>query len=286
MTDPVWTYTFICLSAFAAGAMNSVAGGGTLLTFPALLTALAALGPEAAAVANATSTVALLPGSVAGAAGFRAELAESRRFVWRMLPPSLAGGLVGSVLLWKYPEAFGPLVPWLILTAAVLFLLQAPLNRVIRRRRPADVHEPGPGLAAALVGFQFLVAVYGGYFGAGIGILMLTALGFMGVGDIHRMNGVKTFLAAVINGVSVVVFIAGGMVSWPYALSMAAAAVVGGYAGARVSRRLPAAYVRWAVIAIGFGLSVYYFLRPAPPGNETPARAVPAHANGGSQPGP
>src|SRR5579883_1094152 len=233
MTDQEWTYLFICLSAAAAGAMNSIAGGGTLLTFPALMTALAGLGPDAGAVANATSTVALLPGSVAGAVGFRNELAESRRFVLRMLPPSFAGGLVGALLLWAYPEAFGPLVPWLILTAAVLFLLQAPLNKLLRRRRQADVHEPGPLLEAALIGFQFLVAVYGGYFGAGIGILMLTALGFMGVGDIHRMNGVKTLLAAVINGVSVVVFVLGGLVDWPYALAMAVAAVGGGYAGAR-----------------------------------------------------
>jgi uncharacterized membrane protein YfcA len=225
-----------------------------------LLSALSGLGLDAAAVANATSTVALLPGSAAGAVGYRSELAESRRFVLRMLPPSFAGGLVGSWLLIAYPSAFGPLVPWLILTAAVLFLLQAPLSR-LSRRRTTDTHEPGPLLAAALIGFQFLVAVYGGYFGAGIGILMLTALGFMGVGNIHRMNGVKTLLAAVINGVSVVVFVAGGLVNWPYALAMAAAAILGGYAGARVARRLPVVYVRWSVIAIGFGLSAYYFAR-------------------------
>src|SRR6476620_5135101 len=115
MTDPAWTYAFVCDSAFASGALNSVAGGGTLLTFPALL---AVLDP---AVANATSTVALLPGSVAGAFGYRAEIADSRKFVWRMLPPSLLGGLVGSLLLWAYPNTFAPLVPWLILTAAVLF---------------------------------------------------------------------------------------------------------------------------------------------------------------------
>ena len=111
------------------------------------------------------------------------------------------------------------------------------------------------------IGFQFLVAVYGGYFGAGIGILMLTALGFMGVGDIHRMNAVKTFLAVLINGASVIVFVRDGLVVWEYALAMAGAAILGGYTGARVARRLPGHYVRYAVIVIGFGLSAHYFIR-------------------------
>jgi uncharacterized membrane protein YfcA len=261
MTDALWTYAFVCLSAFAAGAVNSVAGGGTLLTFPALLAALVSVDEDKrAAWANATSTVALLPGSLAAAVGFRRELAESRRFVWRMLPPSVLGGLAGALLLEHYPQEFGPLVPWLILLAAVLFMLQAPLGRYLRRHQ-GDLHEPGAAADAGLIAFQFLVAVYGGYFGAGIGILMLTALGFMGVGDIHRMNGVKTLLAAVINGVAVAIFVAGGLVDWPFAGAMAAAAIVGGYAGARISRRLPAAYVRWIVVAIGFGLSAYYFAR-------------------------
>jgi uncharacterized membrane protein YfcA len=260
MSDPVWTYTFLCVSAFFAGVMNSVAGGGTLLTFPALLTALRPLfGDEAAAVANATSTVALLPGSFAGALGYRAELAASRRFVLRMLAPSLLGGLLGAWLLSQNKEAFARLVPWLILTAAVLFLLQQPVARWMRTHRPD--HEPGPLGQSALIAAQFLIAIYGGYFGAGIGILMLTALGFMGVGDMHRMNGVKTFLAAMINASSLVIFIPSGLVHWPMAAALAGAAIVGGYTGARVARRLPAAVVRWVVIAIGFGLAAYYFAR-------------------------
>ncbi|MBX9580363.1 MAG: sulfite exporter TauE/SafE family protein [Gemmataceae bacterium] len=252
MPDPVWTYTFLCLSAFAAGVMNSVAGGGTLLTFPALT------GVVPAAVANATSTVALLPGSFAGALGYRTELAPSRRFVLRMLAPSLLGGLLGAWLVGKDTSTFAVLVPWLILTAALLFVVQAPVARWLKAHRPD--HEPGRVGRAVLVGCQFLIAVYGGYFGAGIGILMLTTLGFMGVGDIHRMNAVKTFLAAAINGASVVVFVRDGLVDWGYAAAMAGAAVLGGYAGARVARRLPAQYVRYAVIVIGFGLATYYFI--------------------------
>jgi len=129
------------------------------------------------------------------------------------------------------------------------------------RRHVHDTHEPGPLLNAGLVAFQFVIALYGGYFGAGIGILMLTTLGFMGLGSIHKINGVKTALAAVINGVSVVVFVGKGTIDWPYAGVMAVGAVLGGYAGARLSRRLPARWVRAAVIAIAFGLAGVYLWR-------------------------
>jgi hypothetical protein len=260
MSAELWTYLFLCVSAFLAGVMNSVAGGGTLLTFPALT------GVVAPAIANATSTVALLPGSFAGALGYRKELWECRKFVLRMFVPSVAGGFLGAYLVGRNQDLFGVLVPWLILTAAVLFVVQAPLSKWVKRRAAVDGaqpehHEPNAMTQALVIGFQFLVAVYGGYFGAGIGILMLSALGFMAVGDIHRMNAVKTVLAALINGASVVVFVRDGLVNWSLAWPMAAAAIVGGYAGARVARRLPASYVRYAVILIGFGLSAFYFIK-------------------------
>lgn len=260
MPNDFWTYAFLCASAFCAGVMNSVAGGGTLLTFPAL-TAL--ISP---AMANGTSTVALLPGSFAGALGYRKELWECRQFVVRMVVPSIAGGYLGAWLVGKDQDAFATLVPWLILTAAVLFVVQAPLSRWVKKRAAAEGtlpehHEPNWVTQALVIGFQFLVAVYGGYFGAGIGILMLSALGFMGVGDIHRMNAVKTFLAASINAASVVVFVRDRLVNWDYALPMIVTAILGGYTGARVARRLPASYVRYAVIVIGFGLAVYYFVK-------------------------
>jgi uncharacterized protein len=260
MPNDFWTYAFLCASAFLAGVMNSVAGGGTLLTFPAL-TAL--ISP---AMANGTSTVALLPGSFAGALGYRKELWECRRFVVRMIVPSIAGGYLGAWLVGKDQDAFATLVPWLILTAAVLFVVQAPLSKWVKKHATTegthpDLHEPGLFLQTLVIGFQFLVAVYGGYFGAGIGILMLSALGFMGVGDIHRMNAVKTFLAASINAASVVVFVRDRLVNWDYAVPMIATAILGGYTGARVARRLPARYVRYAVIVIGFGLAAYYFVK-------------------------
>ena len=243
----------LALSAAAAGAVNSVAGGGTLLTFPPLETLLGA------AAANATSTVALLPGSLAGAAGYRSELRQGRGLVALLIGPSLLGGLIGAGLVVWRPEAFAALVPWLILLAVVLFVLQQPLSRYLRKHKPD--HTPGPVGRAGLVLAQFLVAVYGGYFGAGIGILMLTTLGLMGVADIHRANAVKTLLAAGINAASVLVFAWGGLVSWPTAGLMAAAAVVGGYGGARVARRLPPGLVRGTVVVIGAGLAAYYFAR-------------------------
>jgi uncharacterized membrane protein YfcA len=274
--DPYFLFAVIIAAAFAAGVMNSVAGGGTLLTFPALVAVLSATyGPTTEAVANATSTVALLPGSLAGAWAYRKEYIEARPFALKLLPPSVVGGVVGAVLVALFPKEFGPLVPWLILTAALLFLLREPINTFMAKRRQAvlaaaavngnkGVVKLAPVRAVrqrqewAVIGFQFLIAVYGGYFGAGIGILMLTTLGFMGLSNIHQANAVKTLLASVINGVSVAVFVVGGLIDWPAAACMSAAAVAGGYAGARVARRLPAGYVRWVVIAIGFTLAGYY----------------------------
>jgi uncharacterized membrane protein YfcA len=257
MTDPLRALVWLCLSALGAGAVNAVAGGGTLLTFPALLAVLSPYGAaEAAVIANATSTVALVPGSLAGAWGYRSELQHVRRWAMLLLVPSLLGGAVGSLLVTRLdPHIFAALVPWLILAAAVLFLIQ-PLAARLRGPRKAT---PSWATLGILMVFQFLVAVYGGYFGAGIGILMLASLGLMGLADVHQMNSVKTLLNVAINGVSVVVFVAENKVRWDYALAMAAAAILGGYLGARAARRVPQPLVRWFIIAIGFGLAAYFF---------------------------
>jgi hypothetical protein len=256
----------LCLSALLAGAMNSIAGGGTLLTFPSLLAALTAGGfaPDVASVtANATSTVSLLPGSVAGAWGFRRELQTARRWLGLLLIPSLLGGITGTLLVTELdPKWFGALVPWMILVAATLYLLQPLIARWTGIGLP---HAPPTGLTLTGVTlFQFLVGLYGGYFGAGIGILMLSSLALMGLGDIHRMNALKTILASAINSMSVVIFVAKGIVVWPYAIPMAAAAIAGGYFGARLSRRLNRTLMRWVVIAIGYGLAIYFFAKASP----------------------
>jgi hypothetical protein len=250
---------WLCFTALIAGAVNSVAGGGTLLTFPALLAVLtreeAAL---AAVIANATSTVALVPASLAGAWGYRRQMSEARRWLLLLAPPSFVGGVVGSLLLTRLnPSYFTALVPWLLLIAAALFLF----DTVVPRRKTVADSEPRSGAVVGLIFFQFVVAIYGGYFGAGIGILMLSALAMMGVGDINQMNALKTLLGSCINGVSVLIFISDAKVAWRYALPMAAAGIIGGYLGAAGALRIRPRAVRWIVIAIGFGLAAYFFSR-------------------------
>jgi uncharacterized membrane protein YfcA len=252
LPEPFLTHAWLSLSALAAGAVNSVAGGGTLLTFPALTAVVTPV------VANGTSTVALVPGSIAGAWGYRREFGALARWAAILTGPSLVGGAIGTLLVTEFPESyFNALVPWLILTAALLFLLQPTLTRLTGVGKPHA--RPSRGTVAGLVVFQFLVAVYGGYFGAGIGILMISSLSLMGAGDIHHANALKTFLAACINGVSVAVWVIEDKVRWDLLPGMVVAAIVGGYLGARVARRMPKNVVRWIVVGIGFTLAAYYF---------------------------
>ncbi len=249
----------LCLAAALAGAVNSVAGGGTLLTFPALTLVL---GPSAAATvaANATSTVALFPGSLAAIWGYRREVAGTLPWIKPLIIPSLVGGAIGTWLVaQRDPQEFMRLVPWLILVATALFLLQPVISRWTGIGHPHAV--PSWRARLGIIAFQFLIAVYGGYFGAGIGILMLSALALMGISDIHRMNGVKTMLASAINGVSVALFIWFDKVNWPLAIPMIISSIIGGYVGASVARRLDKNLIRYTVVAIGIGLSGYYFIR-------------------------
>jgi uncharacterized protein len=254
MSESFATYLLLGLSAVVAGVINAIAGGGTLFTFFALLTVVDPV------TANATSTVALVPGSLAGAWGYRREMADANRWTALLIWPSLVGGVVGSLLVTELDEHyFSTLVPWLLLSAALLFMAQPAVARLAGIGK--EHAPPTAWTLAGIVVFQFVVAVYGGYFGAGIGILMLSALGLMGFADIHRMNALKTLLAACINGVSVVVFVVERKVEWRYALSMAVAAIVGGYLGARVARRLDSQVVRWVVVLIGLGLAAHSFYK-------------------------
>lgn len=238
-------------SAFLAGAINSVAGGGTLVTFPALV--WLGLPPV---IANATNTVAIWPGSLGGMWGFRQYLRHTPSRMWVLTVPSLAGGILGALLLrFTPPNVFERLVPFLILFATLLFLGQDPVQRALKRYGGEDGHATANWLAGAIV-FQFLVALYGGYFGAGIGILMLAALSIMGLTDIHRMNGLKNFFALCINGVAAAYFISARMVSWPDALLMAVGAIAGGYGSAGIAQKIGRQAVRRIVILIGFGMGV------------------------------
>jgi len=232
-------------SAFVAGMINSIAGGGTLLTFPTLIW----LGLDAKE-ANATSTVALWPGLVGGLWGFRRELETSRPLLLRLGITSLVGGAGGALLLiWTPSETFARLVPFLIFFATILFMAQEPIMRWLRLETTSDDRRRSWWTGAIL--FQFCAAIYGGYFGAGNGILMLSALGLLGISDIHRANGLKNFLGLTLNSAAVVAFAISGLVSWPKALVMAAGAIIGGYYGAALARRLGRTFVRRAVISIG-----------------------------------
>ncbi len=254
MADPVTAHTaFGWVALFAssacAGAINSVAGGGTLLTFPTLIW----LGLPSIA-ANATSTVGLVPGSLAGVWGYRREVHEVRQWLVWLIPSSVIGGIIGAVLLTKTPPAvFDQLVPLLVLGATILFMANGPVSR----RVSASLAE-GPGRAHGWIVAvcQLFIAVYGGYFGAGIGILMLAALGLLHLGSIHRMNGLKTFAAAAINSVAAALFIVKGLVHWPEALMMAAGSIAGGYLGADTARRLGQRTVRLIVIGIGLASTI------------------------------
>ena len=262
---PLTQLALVVLAALVGGAMNSIAGGGTLLTFPALV----ALGIPPIS-ANATSTVALWPGALGSMWGYRGELRGAAPWAVGFAVPSLAGGLAGAWLLLQTPaDRFAAIVPWLVLGATFLFMAQRPVLRWLAARRDAgDTRALPPDDGAltarrpplAILGFQFLVAVYGGYFGAGVGILMLAALGFMGLSNIHRMNGLKNWGGLCMNAVAAAMFAFSSLVNWPVALAMAIGAVSGGYVGSRMAQRVPQQAVRGAVVAIGLVSGVLLLL--------------------------
>ena len=240
--------------AALAGAINAIAGGGTLLTFPALL-----FFNTTPIVANATSTLALVLGTAGSIFGFR----QHTRAIWpwlvRFVPVSIAGGLIGSALLTHSDERiFARLVPFLILFATILFLAQGAFRRLAKNE--AEQTAGHPALWIAVV-FQFGVSVYGGYFGAGIGILMLASLGFLGLRDIHQMNALKNALGSLINLVAAAWFVASGLIDWPKAGVMTIGALAGYFAGAHYSQRIPQAATRRLITAIGFAISAVMFYR-------------------------
>jgi uncharacterized membrane protein YfcA len=247
-------------AAFLAGIVNSIAGGGTLLTFPALIAA--GLSPI---VANATSTVALLPAALSSMVAYRGELTGATRWASLFAVPSLVGGAIGAALLLHTSNAaFNHIVPWLVFGATALFLTQRPLLRLVRGS--ASVRTDDDALMArmpslALLTGQLLVGIYGGYFGAGIGILMLASLGLMGFTNIHRMNGLKNWGGFCMNLVAALTFAVSGIVRWPVALGMAVGSIAGGYVGARAALRVPQEMVRGAVAVVGVLSGIWLLAR-------------------------
>ncbi len=243
-------------AAGAAGVINAVAGGGTLLTFPVLL-----FFGTTPVVANATSTLALVVGTAGSIFGFRGQIAAVRPWLTRFIPVSVLGGFLGSLLLTQTNDrVFARLVPFLILFATILFLAQGAFRRFAGFGNGAESapHHRAVGLAIA---FQFAVSIYGGYFGAGIGILMLASLGFIGLRDIHQMNALKNLLGSLINLVAAAWFVASGLIDWYRAGIMMVGALAGYYFGAHYSQRLPQARVRHLITAIGLTISAIMFWR-------------------------
>jgi uncharacterized membrane protein YfcA len=265
------------IAAIFAGALNSVAGGGSFISFPMLLfTGVPAI------QANATNAMAVWPGSMASIPPYRKDLAHERRELLIFSAVSVVGGVLGAIILLRTPPAlFQRLVPWLLLLATLIFAFGGTLTQRLRRGR-ADATdaqaEAAPPIASApddtaseahttpralaVVGvIQFVIAFYGGFFGGGMGIMMLAGFALLGMRNIHAMNALKVVLASIINGVAVIAFTIAGAIAWPQALVMVVGAIIGGYYGAALAHRVPPQYVRWFAIAVGLLISAYFFIK-------------------------
>jgi uncharacterized membrane protein YfcA len=226
------SYLAIFAAGMGAGAVNSFAGGGTLITFPVLVWA----GRDPIG-ANATNALALWPAAIVSAFALRTEAAKATHLLRLLLPITVLGALLGSILLLATPtRLFSSIVPYLVLVATLLVVLRRPLARMLPASSEAATAKAGG--AAALVAAQLLVAIYGGYFGAAMGILMIAALGLYGVSDMHVRNGVKNVLGAATNGIAGIYFAFSGVINWTDALVLSVSAAIGGYLGASLSRRM------------------------------------------------
>ena len=245
----VWDWGLLFIAAFFAGALNAVAGGGSFLTLPALV--VAGVPPVAA---NATGTFSLLPGYIASAWALRQEIKELKGpSLALLMGVSVVGGSLGAaLLLWTPERVFDGLIPWLLLAATALFML-APYLVSAKKSGNAST------TATALV--VLAVAIYGGYFNGGLGILLLAAFGMVGISNLHIANGLKNVVSALLTAIAVIIYIAGGLIYWPQALWMMIAATLGGYFGARASRHVPTHYLRWGIVVIGLLMTLYFFMR-------------------------
>lgn len=245
---------FLFAAGILGGALNSVAGGGSFLTFPALL--FVGVPPIPA---NATNCLALWTGATASGGAYRNRLKVPMRMLLPLLGGGVAGGIVGAFLLLRTPaHTFMRVLPWLMLGATLLFVF----GKKLARARDSSVphHLTTAGIVAASI-LELAIAVYGGYFGGGIGIVNLAMLAAIGMTDIHAMNAIKSVLGVAINGVAAAVFVVKGAIYWPQGIVVIAGALLGGYFGAHYAQKLPQAWVRWFVILVGTAMSTYFFWR-------------------------
>ena len=245
------TLLLLAAAGLLAGSMNAIAGGGSFVTFPAMV--LAGLPPV---IANASSTVALFPGTLASSFAYRRELTGIGGYRLVVLAPiSIAGGLVGAVLLLATPaHLFDVVIPWLLLLAAMTFAFGARAGLMLRRFIRID--------SRTLPFIQFVISIYGGYFGGAVGLMMMAAWSLLlASDDLKSMAPARVLLTSAANGAAVVWFIAAGAIRWPEALSMLGASVIGGYVGARLSRLLPPRIVRRFVVVLTAFITLVFFLR-------------------------
>jgi len=240
-------------AAVVAGVMNAVAGGGSFFTFPALL--FTGVPPIPA---NATSTMAVWPGTVASASAYRKRLPKSARMLVPLIVASLAGGLVGATILLHTPqETFLRLIPFLFLGATLLFAFGRSIVKGARTPEQEQI-QPSWQAVSVVMALQFVISIYAGFFGGGMGILMLALFTFLPLGDIHAMNSVKTLLAGVSNGVAIIAFIVAKIILWPQAILMLTGAILGGYGGAHFAQKMNPKHVRTFVVAVGFAMSFIF----------------------------
>jgi uncharacterized protein len=256
--SPVLTYFggfLLFITAFVAGGLNAVAGGGSFLSFPVLI--FMGVPPI---IANATNTAAMWVSALATLGAYRQDFDQDRRSLFMLSVVSMVGGLLGAIfLLYSAADFFRALIPYLLLLATTLFIFGESLKQWLQSQRKKAYSKSSQFLYLLIV--QLVISIYGGFFGAGAGILMLAALTFFDVKNIHSMNALKMLLGTCINGVAVVLFIFAGLVAWPQALLMAVGGSLGGYAIAQFSRKITPNIIRQFVSAVAVGMTIYFFVR-------------------------
>jgi uncharacterized membrane protein YfcA len=244
------------LSAVIAGAINSIAGGGSFIAFPALIfTGVPPIN------SNAMCSVALFPGSMASIGGYRLELIEERKILPLMILTSIIGGIAGAVIMLKTPpNTFMELVPYLLLLANLLFIFGAKITTAFRNRKSVNKTNRSRLIGGTII-LQLFIALYGGFFGAGMGIMMLAALALLGMNNIHKMNAFKVVLGSCINGIAAIIFISAGVILWLQTCVMIVGAIMGGFWGAYYARKYDPGKVRKIVIFIGSVMTLYFFAK-------------------------
>jgi len=250
-----WHWIWLPVAAFIAGVLNAVAGGGSFLLFPAMLST--GMLPVRA---NATNTVTLWPGQLTSIAAYREDIKKNKRLAWPMALAGLLGGTAGALVLLSTPQTtFMHLVPWLLLVAATIFAISGPMSRWIERRRRSILPTDRPQRRTLVFLFTIVVCFYIGYFGAGAGFLIISLLSLFGFQDLNEINALKVVSTTMANGVAFVIFVVSGQVEWRYCLLAMVACAIGGYSSARFARMVPQSFLRGLVIFIGFSMAAWYF---------------------------